>query len=184
MEKHLTVKEKYIEAKATLASEYDIKNPFALPKIVKVVVNIGIGDLLKNQEGRDKLAGDIARITGQKPKLQAAKISVAGFGIRAGQPVGLTVTLRGKRMYDFLDKFISIVLPRLRDFRGVSAKSFDKQGNYTIGLTEHTVFPEVDITKVDRPSGLEITIVTSAKDPDRARRLLELIGLPFEKERE
>jgi len=165
-----------------LASEFKIKNLMAVPRITKIVVNVGIGDLEKNRDGREKLINEIAQITGQKPRIQPARISVAGFGIRQGMPVGLTVTLRGNRMYDFFEKFVSVVLPRLRDFKGVSPKSFDKQGNYTIGLRDHTVFPEIDLSKVDKPHGMEITFVTSTKDSKLAHRLLEIMGMPFRKE--
>jgi large subunit ribosomal protein L5 len=124
----------------------------------------------------------LALITGQKPTIRPAKISVAGFNIREGMPVGLSVTLRGERMYDFLEKLFSIVLPRLRDFRGLPVKSFDKSGNYTIGIAEHTVFPEIDVTKTAGPRGMEITIVTNTDNVEESKKLLELMGMPFAKE--
>ncbi|MBX4205611.1 50S ribosomal protein L5 [Candidatus Microgenomates bacterium] len=180
---HTALKQKYEkEVKTKLAQEFEIKNPNALPKIQKIVVNMGIGALLKDKGLQEKAAEELSLITGQKAQVRPAKLSIAGFSIRAGMPVGLRVTLRGDRMYSFLDKLISIVLPRLRDFRGIPSKNFDKAGNYTLGFSEHTVFPEIDIAKVDRLKGFEITIVTSTKDPIISRKLLEYMGMPFEKE--
>jgi large subunit ribosomal protein L5 len=170
------------EVAPKLKEEFAIENKMAIPKIEKVVVNMGVGEMIKNKELGPALSKDLAAITGQKPSTRLAKVSIATFGLRRGMPVGLTVTLRGVRMYDFLDKLFSIVLPRLRDFRGVSNKSFDASGNYTLGLTEHTVFPEVDVTKVSTPRGLEISIVTNAKEKEKAKRLLALMGMPFAKE--
>lgn len=175
------LQDKYNQIKKDLAKELDIKNVMAIPRITKVVINMGTGETYKSKDIYAKVIADLSNITGQKPKVTKARISVAGFNLRAGTPVGLTVTLRGKRMYDFLQKVIAIVLPRLRDFRGISTKGFDKFGNYTLGFVEHTVFPEIDITKVDKPRGLEVTIVTSSKDEAGGRRLLELLGMPFEK---
>lgn len=183
MTAHLGFKEKYeSQVKKDLSSEFGIKNPNAIPKITKIVVNMGIGGLLKDKALQEKAQEELGLITGQRPQIRPAKISVAGFGIRVGMPVGLRVTLRGERMYSFLEKLISIVFPRLRDFRGVPVKSFDKAGNYSIGFAEHTVFPEIDLGKVDKLKGLEITIVTSTKDPQISRKLLEYLGMPFEKE--
>lgn len=176
------LKKRYEEKVAPkLAEEFSIENKMAIPKVEKVVVNMGIGQLSSNKGEMDKVVKDMAAMTGQIPTQRAAKISVAGFSIRKGMPVGLKVTLRGERMYDFLQRLFSVVLPRLRDFRGLSLKSFDKNGNYTLGLEEHTVFPEVDLGKVT-PRGLEITIVTSTKEVDKAKRLLAELGMPFEKE--
>lgn len=172
------------EVKAKLASEFDIKNTMAVPKITKVVLNMGVGEVAKNQQQMDNLKKDIATITGQAPSIRNAKVSIASFNLRAGMPVGLSVTLRGAKMYAFLDRLFSIVLPRLRDFRGVSLKSFDQHGNYTLAFTEHTVFPEIDPTKSAQPHGMEITIVTTAKSVVKSRKLLELLGCPFEKEGE
>lgn len=175
------LRKKYSEIiQKQLTEEFGIKNAMAIPKLVKVVVNSGIGDTLKDKALLESAVEEITSITGQKPSVQKAKLSVASFAIRRGMNVGLKVTLRGERMYAFLDKLFSIVLPRLRDFRGVSLSSFDRFGNYTLGLTEHSVFPEIDITK-SRPRGLEITIVTSAKNPEESRKLLEYLGMPFEK---
>jgi len=170
------------EVTPELIKEYSIKNPHAVPMVGKVVVNMGVGDMSKNKEQRDSLVRDLATITGQKPSVRAAKISVASFSLRKGMPVGLTITLRGDRMYSFLDKLFSIVLPRLRDFRGVKTSSFDKKGNYTLALTEHTVFPEIDLSKSASPRGLEISIVTNSDDVEKSKRMLELMGMPFEKE--
>jgi large subunit ribosomal protein L5 len=175
------LKEKYNnEILPKLREELAIKNVHAVPKLVKVVVNMGMGDMSKSKELSEQAKQDLASITGQAPSVREARISVASFGIRQGMPVGLKVTLRGERMYSFLDRFFSIVLPRIRDFRGVSGKAFDKGGNYTLGLVEHTVFPEIDIAK-SKPLGMEITIVTTAKEPEGSKKLLELLGMPFEK---
>lgn len=167
----------------SLMKEFSIKNKMATPRIEKVVVNSGVGDLSKNKEAREQVTNDMATITGQLPSTRPARISVAGFGIREGMPVGMKVTLRGNKMYDFLEKLFSIVLPRLRDFRGVSLKSFDKQGNYSLGIRDYTVFPEIDPSK-SSGRGLEITIKTNVVDKKKAKRLLELLGMPFEKKEE
>jgi large subunit ribosomal protein L5 len=170
------------EVKGALAKEFDIKNSLAIPMVEKVVVNMGVGIAAKNQQQMDALKRDLAVITGQAPAIRNAKVSIASFNLRAGMPVGLSVTLRGERMYSFLDRLFSIVLPRLRDFRGVPLKSFDGRGNYTLGFEEHTVFPEVDPAKSAAAHGMEITIVTTAGTPEKAKRLLELLGCPFVKE--
>ena len=175
------LQEKYEkEAVKTLVSEFGIKNKMAVPKVSKVVINVGIGSIAKNKELVETLKKDLAAISGQKPAVKVSKVSIASFGLRKGMPVGIAVTLRRELMYAFLDRLFSIVLPRLRDFRGVSRKSFDKSGNYTLGVTEHTVFPEVDIMKTT-PHGLEITIVVSCGKKEVSERLLELLGMPFEK---
>lgn len=179
---HTTIREKYETARKELTSEFGIDNSMAVPKLTKIVINMGTGDSLRNKEQAQKLIADLSAITGQKPAIRAARVSIAGFNLRAGQPVGLAVTLRGERMYQFLDKLISVVFPRLRDFRGISAKSFDKAGNYSIGFSEHTIFPEIDLAKTDRPRSLEITIVNSAKNVEQGKRLLELLEMPFEKD--
>jgi len=179
------LQEKYQkEVKTALAKEFDIKNTLAIPKVEKVVINMGIGSISKNQQQMDALKKDLASIAGQTPSIRNAKVSVASFSLRAGMPVGLSLTLRGEKMYSFLDRLFSIVLPRLRDFRGVPLKSFDTTGNYTLGFVEHTVFPELDPTKSASSHGLEITIVTSARDRGKSARLLELMGMPFEKGKE
>ena len=178
------LKEKYQkEVVGQLINEFGIENIMMVPKIEKVVVNTGVGDALKNKEAFQKVKNDIAAITGQSPSVRKARVSVASFALRKGSPVGLKVTLRGMKMYDFMDKLFSIVLPRLRDFRGVRRNSFDQWGNYTLGIVEHNVFPEVDITK-SSPRGLEITIVVKSGSVSQSLRLLELLGMPFEKQDE
>jgi len=169
------------EIRPKLAQEWGLKNILAVPKITKVVVSMGLGEGAEDRGVIEKASQDLAMITGQKPKVTRARKSIAGFKLREGAPIGLVVNLRRERMYDFLEKLFKIVLPRLRDFQGVSAKSFDGRGNYNLGLSEHTVFPEVDLAKVDKARGLQITIVTDAKDDQKAKRLLELLGMPFEK---
>jgi large subunit ribosomal protein L5 len=170
------------EIMPVMKKEFDIKNSFAIPRVTKVVLNMGVGEAAKNEQAMGNLKKDLAVISGQLPSIRNAKVSIASFSLRAGMPVGLSVTLRGSKMYSFLDRLFSIVLPRLRDFRGVPVKSFDKFGNYTLGFAEHTVFPEIDPTKSAAPHGMEITIVTSAGDAKQAKKLLELLGCPFEKE--
>lgn len=169
------------EVKPALMKEFDIKHEMALPRITKVVVNMGVGDLSKNQAQMDALKRDLATITGQAVSVRNSKVSIASFNLREGMPVGLTATLRGASMYAFLDRLMSITLPRLRDFRGVSGKSFDKGGNYTLGFVEHTVFPEIDPTKSAAPHGMEVTVVTSSSNMVKSKKLLELLGMPFEK---
>ena len=147
----------------------------------KIVVNMGVGKALDDSKYLESASNDLMVITGQRPAVRPAKRAVAGFKLRAGEPVGLMVTLRGKRMWDFFEKLVNIVLPRLRDFHGVSRKSFDGGGNYSLGIEEHTVFPEIDSNKVDKVKGLEITIVTSAKTDGEGLKLLKKLGMPFEK---
>ncbi len=176
------LKEKYDkEVSKKLMDELGVKNKMALPRLTKVVVNMGVGDTLKNKEALAGYKKDLMAITGQMPSVRTARISVASFAIRRGMNVGLKVTLRGGRMYSFLDKLFSIVFPRLRDFRGISTKSFDNSGNYTLGFVDHTVFPEIDITK-SQSHGLEITIVTKGGDKDKSLKLLTYLGMPFEKD--
>jgi large subunit ribosomal protein L5 len=167
-----------------LKAEFDIGNAHAIPALSKIVVNMGTGELLKDKGAKQQLTETVAAITGQKPKVQPARVSVAGFGVREGSPVGLSVTLRGQRMWDFFEKLISIALPRLRDFRGVSRKSFDKHGNYTLGLNEYVIFPEVDLTKLEKVQGMQISIVTTTNSKKQAERLLELLGMPFAEKEE
>ncbi|OGM29576.1 50S ribosomal protein L5 [Candidatus Woesebacteria bacterium RIFCSPHIGHO2_01_FULL_44_10] len=181
----MSLKQKYeSQIRPALMKEFEITNVMAVPKMEKIVVNMGTQDILKDKGVREQLMSEFAKITGQTPNARLARISVAGFGVREGNPVGLAATLRGGRMYDFFERLVAVVLPRQRDFRGVPTKSFDGSGNYTLGIAEHTVFPEVDMAKVDKPRGLEITIVTNTKSTDRARKLLELLGMPFAKEEE
>ena len=164
-----------------LTKEFDYSNVMRVPRIEKVVVNVGIGEGKDNDKALDAAVWDITTITGQKPQLVKAKKSVAAFKLRAGQTVGIRTTLRGRRMWYFLDKLLNIALPRIRDFRGVSPDAFDGRGNYTLGLREQVVFPEIDYDKIDRLRGLEVSIITSARTDDEARSLLTRIGMPFRK---
>ncbi len=164
-----------------LAKELGLANFLAAPRMDKIVVNIGLSEAMENKKALEAARGDLAVITGQKPKITKARQSIAGFKLRAGQTIGLMVTLRGQRMYDFFEKLVKVTLPRLRDFQGVSLKSFDGQGNYSLGIPEQIVFPEVDPAKIDKVRGLEITIVTNAKTDEKAEKLLALLGMPFEK---
>lgn len=163
-----------------LMSEFGIPNKLAVPRIIKVVLNIGLKEAVSDKGVLEKTSAWLGVITGQKPKVTRAKISIANFKVRAGDAVGLTVTLRGGRMYDFLTKLINIVLPRVRDFQGVPTKAFDKGGNYTLGLSEQIVFPEIEYSQIDKVRGLEVTLVTNS-NAKIAQRLLELLGLPFQK---
>lgn len=165
-----------------LAKELGLKNRLAMPKVEKVVINLGIGEGTIDKGVIEKASQDLAVITGQKPKVAKARASIAGFKLRAGAPIGLVVSLRGEKMYNFLEKLFKIVLPRLRDFQGLSIKSFDGRGNYNLGISEYTIFPEIDYSKVEKVRGLEITIVTNTDDNQKATRLLELLGMPFMKE--
>lgn len=177
------LKEKFDkEIRDQLYKEFEIKNSLAVPVLEKVVVNMGVGEAAKNQQTMDNLKKDMATITGQAASVRKAKVSIASFSLRAGMPVGLSVTLRGERMYSFIDRLFSIALPRLRDFRGVPISSFDKSGNYTLGFTEHTIFPEIDPTRSAQAHGMEITVVVKNGDKEKSKRLLELLGCPFEKE--
>ena len=162
-----------------LTKDFTYGNRLQVPRVAKIIVNVGLGEALKNAKAIDAATGDLATITGQKPVVTRARKSIAQFRLRAGNPIGAFVTLRGERMWDFLDRLISVALPRIRDFRGLPGKSFDGRGNFTIGLREQLVFPEVDYDKIDRLRGLEITIVTSARNDEEGRRLLELLGMPI-----
>jgi large subunit ribosomal protein L5 len=176
------LKEKYQkEIAPKLAQELGLKNPLAAPKMEKIVVNIGLSEAMDDKKVLETASRSLAVITGQKPKVAKARQSIAGFKLRAGQPIGLMVTLRGQRMYDFFEKLVKVVLPRLRDFQGVSLKSFDGQGNFSLGIPEQIVFPEIDYSKVDKVRGLEVTIVTNAQTDEKAEKLLKLLGMPFEK---
>lgn len=165
-----------------LQKELQVKNPMAVPSLSKIVVNMGVKDAISDKKSIEKMAGVLSQITGQKAKINKAKKSIATFKLREGDPIGVMVTLRGARMYDFFEKLVKVVMPRLRDFRGVSNKSFDGRGNYALGLSEYAVFPEIDPASVERLQGLEIILVTSAEDDKSAHLLLKKLGVPFQKE--
>jgi large subunit ribosomal protein L5 len=174
------LKDKYKnEIAGSLAKEFGIVNPMAVPKIEKIVVNMGLGEASSNAKILDVASDEVKAITGQKPVITKAKKSIAAFKLRQGMNIGTMVTLRGDRMYEFLDRLISVALPRVRDFRGVSAKAFDGRGNYTLGVHEQLIFPEIDFNKVDKTRGMNISIVTTAKSDDQARSLLKALGMPF-----
>ena len=162
-----------------LKKEFGYTNAMAVPKIQKVVVNMGLGEATSNAKLIDVGADELARITGQKPVTRRSKKSIAQFKVRKGQPVGTMVTLRGERMWEFLDRLMSIALPRVRDFKGVSPKGFDGRGNYTLGLRDQLLFPEIDYMKVDKARGMNVSVVTSAKTDEEARKLLQFMGMPF-----
>ncbi|BDG45559.1 MULTISPECIES: 50S ribosomal protein L5 [Parageobacillus] len=176
------LKEKYLkEVTPALMSKFNYKSIMQVPKIEKIVINMGVGDAVQNPKALDSAVEELTLIAGQKPVVTRAKKSIAGFRLRAGMPIGAKVTLRGERMYEFLDKLISVSLPRVRDFRGVSKKSFDGRGNYTLGIKEQLIFPEIDYDKVNKVRGMDIVIVTTAKTDEEARELLALLGMPFQK---
>ncbi len=162
-----------------LMKEFELKNPMAVPHLHKIVVNMGVGEATQNAKVLDPAANELGQITGQKPVITKAKKSIAAFKVRAGMPIGAMVTLRGDRMYEFLDRLMNVALPRVRDFRGVSTKSFDGRGNYTLGLRDQLVFPENDYSKVEKSKGMNITVVTTARTDDQARALLKHRGMPF-----
>lgn len=176
------MKKYYTEIVPILMKEFTIKNRYALPKLKSISINIGLGEALTNKNVLTHAAKQLAQITGQKPKTTVARRSIASFKLRAGMAVGLKVTLRGERMYAFFRKLTSIVMPRMRDFRGVSRRHFDGKGNYSLGLSEQTLFPEIIYDQIDKARGLQITLVTSAKNDKLGTRLLELMGMPFIKE--
>jgi len=167
------------EVVPSLVKQFEYTNPMQVPGLHKIVVNIGLGEALTNAKAIDAATGDLATITGQKPIVTRAKRSIAQFHLRTGNPIGAKVTLRGERMWDFLERLTVLALPRMRDFRGIPSKSFDGRGNYSLGLREQLAFPEIDYDKVDRLRGLEISIVTTAKTDEESKRLLELLGMPF-----
>jgi large subunit ribosomal protein L5 len=174
------LKEKYhSEIKQGLLKELDLGNAMAVPRLEKIVINMGLGEATQNVKIMDPLMADLGAIAGQKPVVTKAKKSIAAFKLREGMPIGAMVTLRGDAMYEFLDRLISVALPRVRDFRGVSSKSFDGRGNYTLGLRDQLIFPEIDYAKVDKIKGMNVTIVTTAKDDNGARELLKSFGMPF-----
>ena len=174
------LKERYQkEVAPAIAKEFGIKNPMAIPRVKKVVLNMGMGEAIANAKILDTASEELRAITGQKPVVTKAKKSIASFKLRQGMPIGVMVTLRGERMYEFLDRLVSIALPRVRDFRGISPKAFDGRGNYTIGVREQLIFPEIDFNKVDKLRGMNISIVTTARDDEQARALLKGLGMPF-----
>ncbi len=162
-----------------LKKEFGYPNPMAIPKIEKIVINMGLGEATSNAKIADVGADEVSRIAGQKAMVRRSTKSIAQFKLRAGMPVGAMVTLRGERMYEFLDRLVTIGLPRVRDFRGVSPKGFDGRGNYTLGLRDQLLFPEIDYMKVDKPRGMNVSVVTTAKTDEEARKLLQLMGMPF-----
>lgn len=169
------------EVVPTLMNDFGYKSVMQVPKMEKIVVNVGLGEALQNSKYLESAVEDIRKITGQQPVITRAKKSIATFHLRAGNPIGVKVTLRGKRMWDFFDRLVSIALPRKRDFRGISPNSFDGRGNYTLGFREQLVWPEIDYDKVDKIRGMEVTIVTTAKTDEEGRRMLDLLGMPFVK---
>ncbi|ASN61279.1 50S ribosomal protein L5 [Latilactobacillus curvatus] len=176
------LKEKYVkEMTPALIEKFNYTSSMQVPNIEKIVLNMGVGDAVSNAKNLDKAVEELGSIAGQKPLITKAKKSIAGFRLREGMPIGAKVTLRGERMYDFLDKLVNVSLPRVRDFHGVSAKSFDGRGNYTLGVREQLIFPEIDYDKVDRVRGLDVVIVTTSNTDEEARELLTQFGMPFAK---
>jgi large subunit ribosomal protein L5 len=174
------LKDRYNEKIApTLKERFSIDNPMRVPRLEKIVVNMGVGEAVQNSRALDGAMEDLARITGQKAQLRRARKSIAGFKIREGMPVGARVTLRGERMWEFLDRLISVALPRVRDFRGVSPNSFDGHGNYALGLREQLIFPEISYDAIDATRGLDVAVVTTTESDEEARELLRLLGMPF-----
>jgi large subunit ribosomal protein L5 len=167
------------EVVPVLIKEFGYQNPMEVPRLSKIVVNIGMGEALQNAKALDAAVGDLATITGQRPIITRARRSIAQFRLRTGNPIGAKVTLRGQRMWDFLERLTRLALPRIRDFRGVPSRSFDGRGNFSLGLTEQLVFPEIDYDKIDRLRGLEVSIVTTAHTDEESKRLLQLLGMPF-----
>ena len=176
------LKEKFVkEVTPALMSKFNYKSVMEVPRLEKIVVNMGVGDAVANAKSLDNAVEELATITGQKPLVTRAKKSIAGFRLREGMPIGAKVTLRGERMYEFLDKLVSVSLPRVRDFRGVSKKAFDGRGNYTLGIKEQLIFPEIDYDKVSKVRGMDIVIVTTANTDEESRELLTQFGMPFQK---
>ncbi|MEO6045371.1 MAG: 50S ribosomal protein L5 [Tepidiformaceae bacterium] len=176
------MQEKYQGEVATaLREQYKYANVMQIPRITKMVVNIGLGEALTDANALDKAADEVSAITGQKPVITRAKKSIANFRLREGNPIGVAATLRGPRMWEFLDRLVSAALPRIRDFQGLNPNAFDGRGNYSLGIREQLIFPEIEYDKVDKVHGMQVTIVTSAKNDEEGRRLLELMGMPFRK---
>jgi len=167
------------EVAPQIAKDFGIRNPMAIPRVEKIVLNMGMGEAIANSKILDTAVEELRSIGGQKPVITKAKKSIASFKLRQGMPIGAMVTLRGDRMYEFLDRLVSVALPRVRDFRGVSPKAFDGRGNYTIGIREQLIFPEIDFNKVDKLRGMNISIVTTARNDEQARALLKALGMPF-----
>jgi large subunit ribosomal protein L5 len=177
------LKEKYKkEVVPQMMKAFGYKNTMQVPRLEKIALNIGLGEAIQNAKAMEAAEGDLAAISGQHPVITRSKKSIAAFKLRAGMPIGLKVTLRGERMYQFFERLVNVTLPRMREFRGVPRNSFDGRGNYTLGFKEQTVFPEIDYDKIDRARGLEISIMTTAKSDDEGRQLLELLGVPFARE--
>jgi large subunit ribosomal protein L5 len=170
------------EIRPALVKEFEYKNQMQAPELRKIVVNIGLGEAIQNAKALDAAAADITAITGQKPVVTRAKKSIANFKIRAGNPIGMMVTLRGERMYEFFDRLVNIALPRIRDFQGAPSNAFDGRGNYSLGVREQLIFPEIDYDKIDRIRGLQVTMVTSARNDEEGKRLLQMMGVPFSRE--
>ena len=176
------MKEKYqSEVVGALREQYQYANAMQVPRLTKIVVNIGMGEALTDANALDKASEDVASITGQKPIINRAKRSIANFRLREGNPIGVSATMRGSRMYEFLDRLVSAALPRIRDFQGLNPNAFDGRGNYSLGIREQLIFPEIDYDRVDKVRGMQVTIVTTAKSDEEGRKLLELLGMPFRK---
>jgi large subunit ribosomal protein L5 len=174
------LREKYeSEVMGPLREQFNYENVMQIPRLTKIVVNIGMGEALTDANSLDRAADDVAAITGQKPVITRAKRSIANFRLREGNPIGVTTTIRGQRMYEFLDRFVSAALPRIRDFQGLNPDAFDGRGNYSLGVREQLIFPEIDYDRIDKVRGMQITIVTTARTDEEARKLLELMGMPF-----
>ncbi|GAW90898.1 50S ribosomal protein L5 [Calderihabitans maritimus] len=174
------LKEKYLkEVRPAMKEKFGYKNIMEIPRLEKIVINMGVGEAVQNPKAIDAAVEDLAAISGQKPIVTRAKKSIAAFKLRAGMPIGCKVTLRGDKMYEFMDRLVNVALPRVRDFRGVSPKAFDGRGNYTLGLREQLIFPEIDYDKIDKVRGMDIVFVTTAKTDEEARELLRLLGMPF-----
>lgn len=176
------LKERYVnEIRPALQQELGFDNPMRVPRIEKVVINIGMGEAVANAKALDSAAADLTTISGQKPVITRAKKSIANFKIRQGMPIGMMVTLRGERMYEFLDRFLNVALPRIRDFQGAPLNAFDGRGNYSMGVREQLIFPEIEYDRIDRIRGMQVTFVTTARNDQEARRLLDLTGVPFQR---
>ena len=174
------LKDRYTnEIAPALQQKFGYKNVMQIPKLEKVVINMGVGEAISNSKSIDSAVGDLMKISGQKPVVTRAKKSIAAFKLRAGMPIGTKVTLRGERMYEFVDRLMNVALPRVRDFHGVSSKSFDGRGNYTLGVKEQLIFPEIEYDKIDKLRGMDVVFVTNAKTDEEARELLGLLGMPF-----